>query len=136
MVDFLVEPKPVLSTGSQDNHPAWVLPEALEHLAQGSDAELVAEIMDDFRTDVAARLANLRGAVVRNGAPTIKIEVHSIKGSAAQMGAMELAAACLKLEVDARRDSLAFAGPQVDAIQTLFDEVCLAISRHPLCRGK
>jgi HPt (histidine-containing phosphotransfer) domain-containing protein len=127
-----VEPKPVPSTGASENRPGWVLPEALEYLAQGGAANLVTEIMDDFRTDVAARLLRLRQAVARNDGPGIKIEAHSIKGSSAQMGASDLAAACLKLEIDAGADKESLAGPQVEAIQALFDQVCLAIGRHPL----
>jgi two-component system sensor histidine kinase/response regulator len=115
-------------------NPAWVLPETLEHLAQGSEAELVAEIMGDFRTDVGVRLLNLRQAVARNDISVIKIEAHSIKGSAAQMGAPELADACLKLEIQARTNSVSDAGSQVETIQALFDEVSLAIQRHPLFR--
>jgi HPt (histidine-containing phosphotransfer) domain-containing protein len=130
-----VETKTAPKTDAPENRPGWVLPEVLEHLARGGSADLVAEIMDDFRTDVAARLAKLRLAVERNDGPGIRIEVHSIKGSAAQMGASELAAACLKLEIDAGADPSSLAAPQVEAIQALFDRVCLAIRRHPLGGG-
>ncbi|MGO9257738.1 MAG: Hpt domain-containing protein [Bryobacteraceae bacterium] len=126
-----MEPKPV-PTDAPESRPGWALPEALEYLAQSGAANLVTEIMDDFRTDVAARLLKLRQAVADNYGPGIKIEAHSIKGSAAQMGASDLAAACLKLEIDAGPDKWSLAGPQVEAIQALFDQVCLAIGRHPL----
>ena len=116
------------------NGPPWVLPEALEHLARTGATDLVAELLDDFRTDVAARLERLRGALATGDAATMKMEVHSIKGSAAQMGAEDLAGACRKMEEDADADGWNMAGAHVDTIQGEFDKVSAAIGRHPLCR--
>ncbi len=133
-MNFRVETKSVTGIDAPGNRPPWVVPEALEHLARTGAADLVAELLDDFRTDVAARLERLRGALATGDAATVKMEVHSIKGSAAQMGAGDLAAACRKLEVDAGADGWNLAGARVDTIQAEFDKVSADIGRHPLSR--
>jgi HPt (histidine-containing phosphotransfer) domain-containing protein len=130
-----VEPKPPSSSAAPENPPGWVLPEALEHLSQSGADSLVTELLGDFRADVAARLLRLRQAVARNDAATIKIEVHSIKGSAAQMGAAGLAAACRQVEIEARTGQGSLTEAQLDGLQALFDEVCRDIGRHPLGSG-
>ena len=120
------------NTGASGSAPVWELPEALDRLVRGGDAALVAEIMHDFGADATARITRLRAAIVRGDAPAVRIEAHSIKGSAAQMGAIQLASACQALELDARAGSLERAAPQLGTIQALFDEVNGAIMRHPL----
>jgi histidine phosphotransfer protein HptB len=93
---------------------------------------MVAEILKDFRADGAVRVARLRNAVARGDPAAVREEAHSIKGSAAQMGAAELAAACQILESDARAGSLGDARAQLETIESLFDAVNRAIGRHPL----
>jgi HPt (histidine-containing phosphotransfer) domain-containing protein len=114
------------------NRPPWILPDSLADLARSGATGLVAELLDDFRTDVAVRLARLRTAVASGDAPVIKMEVHSIKGSAAQMGADGLAGACLQLEAEAATHHWNLAPDRVEPIQQQFDQVCEAMRRHPL----
>lgn len=125
-------PEPTAAAGGPENHPDWVPPEALQQLAQTGSARVVAELLDDFRRDVTARLLQLRRAIDHNDGPAIRIQVHSIKGSAAQMGADRLAAACLQLELDMVRGVRNVTAADVESIQALFDEVSAAIARHPL----
>jgi len=126
-------PKPTDKTDMPENSPDWVLPEALRHLAAEGEAELVGELLGDFRADVAARMLKLRAAVARRDPVVVKAEAHSIKGSAAQMGAAGMAEACLALEMDTRAGSLENADSQIETIQTQFDRVCGAMAQHPLC---
>ena len=114
------------------NRRPWVLPEALADLAREGGAGLVAELLDDFRTDVQARLGRLRAAVASGDALTAKLEVHSIKGSAAQMGAAALTGACLSLEEQAGAHQWRLVGVHLDSIQRQFERVCEAIRQHPL----
>ena len=93
---------------------------------------MVAELLADFCNDAARRLLRLRAAIDRNDAAAMKIEVHSIKGSAAQMGAERMAAACQRLELAVVRGAPAITPADADLIGTLFDEVSAAIGRHPL----
>jgi HPt (histidine-containing phosphotransfer) domain-containing protein len=129
---FRVEPKSPLNT--DDQRPGWVLPEELQHLVQIAGADVVRELLGDFCTDVGNRLLSLRQAVARDDRTTMKIGVHSIKGSAAQMGAADLAAACGKMEIGFSTGEWRISNAQVDQIQALFDEVLTGIARHPLGR--
>jgi HPt (histidine-containing phosphotransfer) domain-containing protein len=122
----------VESKSTIDTRPGWVLPEELQQLAQIAGSDVVRELLGDFCTDVANRLLSLRQAVAGHDRTTMKIGVHSIKGSAAQMGAADLAAACASLESGSSAAEWTLADAQVDQIQALFDEVLLGIARHPL----
>lgn len=83
---------------------------------------------------MTARLTRLRQAVEEGDGAAQKIEAHSIKGSAAQMGAEDLAALCTRLETEADAGEWRLTFAQVDALQALFDRLSAAIARHPLSR--
>ena len=125
-----MDPKP--SADAPQDREGWVLPEALEELVRGGNADLIPEIFSEFRTDVGSRLARLREAVARNDGATLRDEVHSIKGSAAQMGATDLAVACLQLESEGPAREWRLTCSDIDNLQALFDQVLRAMARHPL----
>ena len=79
----------------------WVLPEELRYLALSGDTQVVGELIALFKKDVAARLQLLREAVMTDDLATGAAQAHSIKGSAVQMGALQLAATCRHMELDA-----------------------------------
>jgi HPt (histidine-containing phosphotransfer) domain-containing protein len=76
----------------------WALPETLKLLAASGDAELVAEIIDMFKSDTARRLLLLREALAQMDGKRVKQQAHAIKGSAIQVGADSLAALCQRIE--------------------------------------
>jgi len=119
--------------GVSGKHLVWELPESLSRLARGGDAWLVAEILEDFCQDGRARLSRLRHAAASQDAATVKLEAHSLKGSAAQMGAEGLATGCRALELSASAGLTGGVEAQLDAIEALLEETCRAIARHPLC---
>jgi len=108
----------------------WQPPEALEHLAHIAGAGAVTELLDAFRTDMVVRLAKLRQAVTNGDGTTMRVEVHSIKGSAAQMGAAKLAARCRELEIEYGRNEWTLQASEVETLQGLFDEASMAMARH------
>ncbi len=79
----------------------WALPETLQLLSASGDAELVAEIIDMFKSDTARRLLLLREALVQLDPARVKQQAHAIKGSAIQVGADSLAALCQRIELEA-----------------------------------
>jgi HPt (histidine-containing phosphotransfer) domain-containing protein len=79
----------------------WALPETLQVLAATGDADLVAEIIDLFKSDTARRLLLLREALVQMDRTRVGQQAHAIKGSAIQVGADSLAALCQRIELEA-----------------------------------
>jgi HPt (histidine-containing phosphotransfer) domain-containing protein len=84
------------------NEPSrsWTPPEALRELEAAGCTGVVSELVEDFKSDTSQRLMRLRKAVVESDAATFRREAHSIKGSAAQMGASDVAALARVLEVE------------------------------------
>jgi len=79
----------------------WMLPEDLYHLARTGGQRAVEELIDLFKKDVAWRLTALRHAVSAGDLAAAGAQAHTIKGSAIQMGALNLVATCRHLELDA-----------------------------------
>src|ERR1035441_6494584 len=91
-------------TETRSDLPAvWVIPAALRQLAECGDAELVEELIAVFQTDTAERLELMHRAVDAADYTTVRLEAHTIKGSALQVGANRLAEVCLKMEIEARK---------------------------------
>jgi HPt (histidine-containing phosphotransfer) domain-containing protein len=76
----------------------WHPPEELRELEEAGDHGIVLELIGCFQTDVASRFKRLHDAVARLDAGTVEAEVHTIRGSAGQMGAQALAALCQAVE--------------------------------------
>jgi len=122
--------EPLAGREESEGDAEWKPPEALEHLARIAGSGAVTELLDAFRTDMVARLAKLRHAVVDGDGATMRVEVHSIKGSAGQMGAAKLAARCRELEIEYGRNLWTLRASEVETLQGLFDEASMAMARH------
>jgi HPt (histidine-containing phosphotransfer) domain-containing protein len=69
----------------------WQLPETLRELDDGGDGEIVLDLIQAFEGDTTGRFERLRDAMAHRDAVRVKAEAHSLRGSARQMGANELA---------------------------------------------
>ena len=83
---------------NMDGDAGWSLPEALEELPREMAAALVGQLVEPFRTDAGARLGRVRRAIEEADAAALRAEVHSLKGSAAQVGADVMASVCREME--------------------------------------
>jgi two-component system sensor histidine kinase/response regulator len=70
----------------------------LNELADSLGAESVIAIVEVFRDVSHTQINSIEVASQKNDAATIKREAHSLKSSAANLGAQELADLCAKLE--------------------------------------
>ncbi len=65
----------------------------------GKNAPLfIAELIEAFQTDAVRLLAELRQAVAQGNPELMRRAAHTLKGSAATLGATRLSALCLDLE--------------------------------------
>ncbi len=71
---------------------------ALRELGDEDGTELVREVATLFLEDAPLRLAALRSAMGRGDAVAVAREAHTLKGSAASLGALPLAGLCAVLE--------------------------------------
>jgi len=104
-------------------HDTWVLPAALRQLQECGETTLVEELIAIFQTDTAARLEQLARAIAAADYPAARLEAHTIKGSALQVGAVRFADACRQMEMEARKPAPADLAPLLSAAVRSFDEV-------------
>jgi len=69
-----------------------------ETLQLDGEPDLIVELIDLYLDDAPRRVAALRESVARRDLPGVKREVHSLKGSSGNLGALRVAQICQELE--------------------------------------
>jgi HPt (histidine-containing phosphotransfer) domain-containing protein len=115
------------SEGAPDE--AWTLPDELRMLADLGDAETVREVIGVFQKDTEIRLQKLREAIEAGDAAMARGQAHAVKGSAGQVGAMQVSSLCREIEAAALRKDLAAAGSLLPEVEAAFQAVRAAMSR-------
>ena len=119
-----------LDAGSSGINPGchtpavWVFPDALRQLVECGDAELVKELFGIFQTDTALRLVVLQRAAAAGDYGTVRLEAHTIKGSAGQVGADRMADLCRQVELEARKGPSCELSHLLSRLLQSFQEVC------------
>jgi HPt (histidine-containing phosphotransfer) domain-containing protein len=106
----------------------WSLSADLKEIA-AADSDMMAELLSLFIDDSTARLQTLAGASFRQDFKVIRAQAHSLKGSALQMGAANLASLCAALE-SADQPEPDRCGPMVRAIDDEFVHVRVAMEEY------
>jgi CheY-like chemotaxis protein len=70
----------------------------LRMLVDAGSSELLASLEVSFARDTPLRIAALRAAIAAADADAIAFNVHTLKGSAANLGALRIVAACSEIE--------------------------------------
>lgn len=94
-------------------------PDAIAALFELGDADFFADLVDDFVTSTRTYLGTLEGALTSGDAESVYKAAHTMKSSAASMGAMTFSAMCRDVEAAGRTGDL---GRLVDAPARLRDE--------------
>jgi histidine phosphotransfer protein HptB len=111
--------------------PAIIDPDAIENLRALNPADgdaFVREIVGIFLEDTPLRLAELDHSLVAGDVTKFARAAHSIKGSAANLGAALLLAAADKLEREARTVGLANVAPLVATLKAEFARAQTALA--------
>jgi len=87
------------------------------------DPELMREIIDLFLADYPERVAALYAALDRRDAPEVRLQAHSLKGSAGAIGAGQLAAAAAAVESLARCGALDDAAPACVTVEEQLSQI-------------
>ena len=93
----------------------------------GGDLGFLHELLAEYRTDGASRIADMRAALAAAEAEDLRRAAHTLKSSSASLGANDLAEACREVEAAAREGRLEGLGTNVEAIASQFDGVVAAL---------
>jgi two-component system, sensor histidine kinase and response regulator len=96
--------------------------EQLRSLAHAGNTDLLDRLQASFAREAPERLRALRAAVDAGDAEAVAFNVHALKGSAANLGATEIVATCLRIES-------APGGPDAHVLEPLLAELELATAR-------
>jgi HPt (histidine-containing phosphotransfer) domain-containing protein len=108
---------------------AWRLPDELRMLADIGDAETVREVIAVFQRDTEIRIQKIRAAIAAGDAPQVRAESHAIKGSAGQVGALDVSNVCRQIEAAALKQDLGAASGLLPELECAFQTVRTAMSR-------
>ncbi len=94
--------------------------EGLRSLNPGDNDEFLREIAGIFLEDTPLRIADLEQSLAATDVGRFTRAAHSIKGSAANLGALQLRAAAEKLETHSRKEGLTAVDAMIAAIKDDF----------------
>jgi PAS domain S-box-containing protein len=124
---------PTLATVTEPTRPAVEAPTLdvgrLEELAEMGEAAfpLIQRAIDNFVGGIGETLAGLRTELAAGHAPGLRAGAHRLKGSAANLGAMRVAALARGLEELGESGRLDGAGDLVEALATALAETALEL---------
>jgi HPt (histidine-containing phosphotransfer) domain-containing protein len=98
--------------------------------AAAGDDGLIVRLIDAFGRDTNARVEQMRRALAASNFPNIRSEAHTVKGSARQMGADEVAEACQELEIACDLQDPSLIAARLNRVQGLFDEIRGAMTAY------
>ena len=91
-------------------------------LAFGDDGrEVVAELVATFLAEAPVRLGDLRRGIAAGDKREVSRAAHSLKSSAATLGALDLAELCRTAEALSGAGDLAAVGAMVPAVESGYD---------------
>ena len=90
--------------------------DSLRQLTPPGEPDVLAQVLTLFRDEAAGRLARLQAALATASAGDMHRAAHSLKGSAGNIGAPALMAACRRLDDQARAGDLTDADKLVDEV--------------------
>jgi histidine phosphotransfer protein HptB len=101
-------------------------PEAIENLRALTPEDpdsFLRDIIEIFLDDTPARLAELRKSLAENDRSTFTRAAHSIKGSASNLGAIQLRAISSELEQRGKTENVPDLASRVADLETAFAQV-------------
>jgi signal transduction histidine kinase/CheY-like chemotaxis protein len=90
---------------------------------------LFTKVMDLFLLDTPPRIEDIQDAILKDDAAQLARLAHAMKGSAANIGALELAAICARVEAHAEAGDLADASAGASKLGQEFQRVRDALNR-------
>lgn len=111
--------KPVVTASSSGGAMLEIDQQVIRQLRELREG-LLTRIIELFRSSSPALLEQLETAVAQGNADALYKTAHNFKNSAANLGLVDLAAACRDCEATARQGQMDNAVPQLEGIQRLY----------------
>ena len=102
----------------------------LRKLEELAGAGFLREVIGLFLTPLTERVVRLKTHAAKGDARGIEDEAHALRGSAAQVGALEVAALCAALEEAARAKDVRDAAPLVERLEAAAVRARAALERE------
>ncbi|MCK6447697.1 MAG: Hpt domain-containing protein [Planctomycetes bacterium] len=102
--------------------------QALRDLGGDDEPGLFDEVVELFLTDAQTNVSKLSAAFAASDAKELQRVAHSLKSSAANVGAMHLSKLSFEVEKLGRAGTCEGAGPWVEQIRTHFQDVSAALA--------
>ncbi|TWU35881.1 response regulator [Novipirellula artificiosorum] len=94
----------------------------------GHDKEFLAVMSDVFRQDCPKHLREMRSALADNDNVRFEKAAHTLKGSAGNLGGLQVRSAAANLEVLARQGELPAADAKISELESSIDDLIEALS--------
>lgn len=101
--------------------------ENLRALGEEGDDSFLREIIGIYLEDVPQRLADLKTALASGDQPLFTRSAHTIKGSSANVGALEVRAVAEKTEHRSKIEPIATVAEMLPELEAAFDRACVAL---------
>lgn len=103
--------------------------EAITSLQQPGSPDLFGKIVSMFELNTPGLIESIETGFAAGDAEAIRAAAHSLKSSAAYVGASELSALCKTLETAAREDTLSQVSAEINRLGECYIETLAAL--HP-----
>jgi len=114
----------------------WNQLESLRDLQEPDEPDLIEELLATFVGDGQPRMARIAAAVSAGNGAAVRMEAHTLKGSAALLGAVRLSEAAERLEHAAHAGETGrLAGLAGDLARSM-DDALAAFADPPFRRGR
>ena len=107
-------------------------PDSLDGLTIEELSDLLPELIAAFQSDTSRRLEQVRDAIAVADLTRLRNEVHTIKGSAKQMGAETMVALCVQMETAVHTGKLEEMGTLRTCLESQFLDSCWAMTQYLL----
>jgi HPt (histidine-containing phosphotransfer) domain-containing protein len=114
----------------------WGLPDLLLDLVEDGSPDLMEELIVAFQTDIQTRLKQVRQALADSDLKGIRAGIHSIKGSAQQMGATAMASMCLNIELAGGDLTPVQLSQNLSGLEGEFDHICHAMAAYSIVQRR
>jgi len=108
----------------------WRPPDIINEIGAAEGADFLIELIYAFQGDTANRVRELRQAITGCDLQRVRMESHTIKGSASQMGAKGMALVCQEIELAAGAGARDGLEDLAIKLEQSFADVCRAMAKY------
>jgi HPt (histidine-containing phosphotransfer) domain-containing protein len=102
----------------------------IRHLQRAGAPNILDRVVGLYVEDAPRQILAMRNALATGDRAALERAAHTLKSSSANLGALELAASCKDIEINAHASQLEKVGQAIDHIELDYAGVCAALSEQ------